>query len=356
VKALIALSGGVDSSVAALLMQERGYTCIGVTLQLFSDTNRDYATRSCCSLADVNDARAVSHKLNMPYYVLNFSDAFEKYVINHFVERYSRGETPNPCIECNRVIKFNRLFLTMQQLDFDYLVTGHYARIEQSGGRFLLKKARDSAKDQSYVLYMLNQKQLASMQFPLGSLSKKEVRERAAEAGFVNADKRDSQDICFVPDHDYASFIEQYTGIPSPSGSIINKEGTVLGSHKGLIRYTIGQRKGIGVSGPAPHYVCAKDCVQNTLTVGSEKELYTKILIADSVNFISCERIEKPLRVQVKTRYLQKEQEAVLEQLDSQRIRLTFDAYQRALTPGQAVVFYDSDTVIGGATISTVYA
>ncbi|MDR3343329.1 MAG: tRNA 2-thiouridine(34) synthase MnmA [Treponema sp.] len=351
-KAVVAMSGGVDSSVAAWLMREARYDCIGITMKLF--TNEDTGStknNACCSLADVNDARMVAYHLDMPHYVLNFSDDFKNLVIRRFIETYEKGATPNPCIDCNRYIKFERLLLRARQLDFDYIVTGHYAEIAHAGERFLLKKARDTKKDQSYVLYTLTQEQLARTFFPLGAMTKQEVREIAQTQGFVNAEKHDSQDICFVPDHDYARFIEHYTGKPAEEGNIINTDGTVLGTHRGLIRYTIGQRRGLGLSFPVPMYVSAKSTTNNTVTVGTEQVLYAKTLTADTINLIACTELARPLRVTVKTRYLQAEQGAIVEQTGTDTLRVDFDTPQRAITAGQAVVLYDGDVVVGGGTI-----
>jgi tRNA-specific 2-thiouridylase len=289
----------------------------------------------------------------MPHYVLNFTEYFKERVIDHFVESYSHGETPNPCIECNRSIKFETLLLRTAQLDFDYLVTGHYARIQKKG-RFLLKKAVDSNKDQSYVLYMMTQQQLASTYFPLGTLKKPEVRDIAAAQGFVTAHKHDSQDICFVPDGNYADFIETYTGIRASPGDLLDDQGNVVGKHRGLIRYTIGQRRGIGYGFNEPRYVYAKDPVQNTVSIGPESTLYTQSLVADRFNLIACETLDQPIRVMVKTRYRQEEQPACMEQIAEDRIRIRFDQPQRAITTGQAAVCYDGDIVIGGGTICAV--
>ncbi|MDR2797663.1 MAG: tRNA 2-thiouridine(34) synthase MnmA [Treponema sp.] len=351
---LIAMSGGVDSSVAALLSQKAGFDCIGVTLKLFSaaeDLQQGERKRSCCSLADVEDARYVAYQLNMPYYVLNFSAAFADQVIRKFVETYEKGETPNPCIDCNRYIKFDGLLYRAKQFAIEYLVTGHYARIEPQGSRLLLKKARDPKKDQSYVLYTMTQEQLAHTVFPLGDLTKEEVRAIAVEAGLVNARKQESQDICFVPGGDYARFIEEYRGKPAAPGNILDETGLLLGQHQGLIRYTIGQRRGLGLSFPEPRYVSAKSTADNTLTLGKEGALYTKSLYADTLNLIAWDEPEKPQRVTVKTRYLQAEQTAKALQVEADRIRVDFDKPQRAITPGQAVVLYDGDVVLGGGTI-----
>jgi tRNA-specific 2-thiouridylase len=342
------MSGGVDSSVAAALMLQQGFECIGITLKLFSGGSR------CCSLEDVNDARAAANHLGMPHYILNFTGPFQAEVIDRFVKIYQDGATPNPCIDCNRSIKFDALLLRTRQIDFDCLVTGHYARIEKdkASGRYLLKKSVDQKKDQSYVLYCLTQEQLGRTCFPLGPFTKNRVREIAAGLELGNARKRESQDICFVPDGDYGAFIERYTGRKAAEGDIIDLEGKILGRHRGLIRYTIGQRRGVGVACNRPLYVKAKSLARNTLTLGPEESLYSKTLFAGGLNLIACASIEKPLRVKVKTRYLQHEQWAVAEQTGPDTLRVDFDEAQRAITPGQAAVLYDGETVVGGGTIT----
>jgi len=341
------MSGGVDSSVAAALCLDQGYQCVGITLKLYKGES------SCCSLADVNDAKNVAFNLGMGHYVFNFTDEFDKHVVQHFVETYEAGATPNPCIECNRHIKFNLLLLRAMQLDFDLLVTGHYARITKDpvSGRYLLQKALDEKKDQSYVLYCLTQQQLSMSCFPLGSLSKNEVRKIAEEKKFINAKKNESQDICFVPDGDYGSFIEKYTGKTYPCGDIIDLDGKVIGVHKGLIRYTIGQRRGLGVAANAPVYVAAKSTEANTVTLGPDDALFKKSLTAKDINLIACENLKKPMRVTAKTRYLQTIQSATAEQTGEDSLHIEFDSPQRAITPGQAVVMYDGDVVVGGGTI-----
>ncbi|MDR2445682.1 MAG: tRNA 2-thiouridine(34) synthase MnmA, partial [Treponema sp.] len=347
-----------------------GFECIGVTMKLFVTEDVDgigesgrrsetagYASRTassyrgCCSLNDVEDARAVAFRMDMPHYVLNFSDEFKTFVIDNFIETYRKGATPNPCIECNRRLKFEKLLLRAQQLDFDYIVTGHYAQIEQLGGRFLLKKALDSKKDQSYVLYAMTQEQLKRTIFPLGGFTKPEARDIARTFGFINAAKRDSQDLCFVPNGDYAEFIENYTGVSSPEGNVIDKAGAILGVHRGIVRYTIGQRRGLGLAFNSPRYVVAKSAENNTITLGEEKDLYVKTLVADNVNLIASDVLDRPLRVTVKTRYLQKERRGTVEQTAPDAVRIVFDEPQRAITPGQAAVFYDGDIVVGGGTI-----
>jgi tRNA-specific 2-thiouridylase len=293
----------------------------------------------------------------MPHYVLNFTEEFRDTVMRRFVEAYERGATPNPCIDCNRFIKFSRLLERARQLDFDTIVTGHYARIERDGpeGRFLLKKSADPGKDQSYVLYAMTQDQLAHTLFPLGGMTKDRTREIAEAQGFVNARKRDSQDICFVPDRDYGSFIERHTGKQAPPGDIVDEAGRILGRHRGIIRYTVGQRRGLGIALNEPVYVKAKSAADNTVTLGPETSLYAKSLIACDLNLIIRDRLEKPLRAAVKTRYAQQEQKATVEQTGEDTLRVEFDEPQRAVTPGQAVVFYDGDIVAGGGVIAAAY-
>jgi tRNA-specific 2-thiouridylase len=346
-KIVIAMSGGVDSSVAAALLLEQGYECIGITLKLTKSESR------CCSLQDVNDAKAVAFHLGIPHYVLNFTEEFDKQVIHRFIETYEQGATPNPCIDCNRSIKFNLLLLRTRQIDCDYLATGHYARVEQDSvsGRFLLRKAVDPKKDQSYVLYCLTQQQLERARFPLGELSKQQVRKIAEDKKLTTSAKGESQDICFVPDGDYGNFIEAYTGKTWPPGDIIDLEGKVIGRHRGIIRYTIGQRRGLGVAANTPIYVAQKSVAHNTVTLGPDSSLYQKSLNAKDINLIACARIDKPLRVTVKTRYLQTEQPATAEQTGEDGLHIEFDSPQRAITPGQAAVLYDGDIVVGGGTI-----
>lgn len=351
-KALIAMSGGVDSSVAALLIKEQGLDATGVTMKLYDNEDIGLKSNTCCSDDDIADARAVCARLSIPYYVFNFRDDFNEEVINRFITAYENGSTPNPCIDCNRYIKFERLMRRMSELGMDYVVTGHYARIEQDedSGRYLLKKAVDDSKDQSYVLYSLTQEQLSHTLFPLGTLSKTEVREIAKKNGFINAKKHDSQDICFVPDGKYAEFIEGYTGKRYPNGAFVDRDGNTLGEHKGIIRYTIGQRKGLGLALSAPMYVLEKDLEKNNVILGSNDDLFSRELFADNVNLISVKEINSPIKVSAKVRYNQKEQPATAEMRDG-KLHVVFDEPQRAICKGQAVVLYDGDTVVGGGTI-----
>lgn len=352
-KALIAMSGGVDSSVAAFLIKQQGLDATGVTMKLYDNEDIGIARENtCCSDDDIADARAVCARLSIPYYVFNFRDDFNAEVIDRFIKAYENGSTPNPCIDCNRYIKFERLMRRMAELNMDYVVTGHYARIEydEERKRYLLKKALDDKKDQSYVLYSLTQEQLSHTLFPLGSLNKDEVRKIAEENGFVNAKKHDSQDICFVPDGKYAEFIEGYTGKKYECGDFVDRDGKRLGEHKGIIRYTIGQRKGLGLALPAPMYVLEKDLNNNKVVLGFNDDLFTKELYAEDINFISIKEINEPIRVSAKVRYNQKEQPATVER-DGDRLHIVFDEPQRAICKGQAVVLYDGDIVVGGGKI-----
>lgn len=350
-KVIIAMSGGVDSSVAAFLMKEKGFDCIGATMKLYENDDIGISReKTCCSLDDIEDARAVARRLSMPYYVFNFKDEFEEKVINKFIQTYENGGTPNPCIDCNRYLKFEKLFQRMYELDYDYVVTGHYARIEEKDGWFYLKKAVDSTKDQSYVLYSLTQKQLSHIKFPLGEYSKNEIREIAEEQGFLNARKKDSQDICFVPDGDYSSFIERYTGKKYLPGNFVDKNGNILGKHQGIIRYTNGQRKGLGVAFGHPMYVADKNIVDNTVTLCTSDELFSKTLDAVNFNWI-IKNPESKIKCNARVRYNMKEQPATVTVLENNKVMVEFDEPQRAITKGQAVVLYDGDTVLGGGTI-----
>lgn len=353
-KAVIAMSGGVDSSVAAYLIKEQGYDCMGITMKLFHNEDIGVSKgHSCCSLDDVEDARSVAYALDIPYHVFNFSERFQKDVIDRFISAYENGGTPNPCIDCNRYLKFDKLYRRARELEYDCVVTGHYARIEWDArvGRYLLKKAADRGKDQSYVLYSMTQEQLAHTRFPLGDLKKEKVREIAQTQGFVNAKKHDSQDLCFVQEGHYFDFIEQYTGKSYPEGDFIDKEGNVIGRHRGIIRYTVGQRRGLGISGPEPIYVCAVDPSANTVTLGKEQELFSKMLTAGDVNLISVPGIEGAVRLKAKVRYRQAEQPATVTQTGADTLNIEFDEPQRAITKGQSVVLYDGDIVVGGGII-----
>lgn len=353
-KALIAMSGGVDSSVAAYLMRKQGYECIGATMKLYH--NEDICIpkdHSCCSLDDVEDARAVAASMDIPYYVFNFSERFKEEVMDKFVHCYECGITPNPCIDCNRYLKFEYLYNRAKELGYDYVVTGHYAQIKYDASidRYLLSKAVDASKDQSYVLYSLTQEQLAHTQFPLGCMPKSKTREIAEQQGFINAKKHDSQDICFVQNGNYAEFIEDYTKKTYPEGNFVDIHGNILGRHKGIIRYTIGQRKGLGLSLKEPMYVMEINTTDNTVVLGRDADLFTDTLIANDINLISVPRIDGEMRVKAKVRYRHTEQPATVTQIGDDTIKVVFDEPQRAITKGQAVVLYDGDIVVGGGTI-----
>lgn len=342
-KALIAMSGGVDSSVAALLMKKAGYDCIGAMMHLWGGANEQ----------DEKDAAAVAERLGIPFYVFDCSDEFKSRVINKFIDTYENGATPNPCLDCNRYLKFGALCRKARELGCDYIATGHYAVVEldKKTGRHLLKKAADSAKDQSYVLYSLSQEILGHVILPLGRHTKSEIRTIAEENGFVNSHKKESQDICFVPDGDYAKFIEHESGKIYPPGEFVTTDGEIVGRHSGIIRYTIGQRKGLGVSYRVPLYVCAKDMKNNRVILTEGSDLLSKEVTAGDINLISVDRIEDGMRVFARTRYNMREQPATAYQTDDNTIKVVFDEPQRAAAPGQALVLYSGKSVVGGGTI-----
>lgn len=350
-KVLVAMSGGVDSSVAAKLLCDEGNVCIGCTMKLYSNEDAGISkSHTCCSLDDVEDARSVAERLGMEYFVFNFSDDFHKKVIDKFIASYLAGITPNPCIDCNRYMKFDKLFSRAEVLGCDKIATGHYARIDFKDGKYRLLRAVDATKDQSYVLYSMNQYQLAHTVFPLGGLHKDEVRTIAAQGGFVNAEKPDSQDICFVPDGDYASIIELHTGKRAEPGDFVDRDGKVLGRHNGIIRYTPGQRKGLGISFEGRKYVICVTPEDNTVTLGDESELYSRYACISDVNFISGEDAAAPFDCGIKIRYRQPDMPAHIVPYRGHLIAF-FKEPQRAVTPGQAAVMYDGDVVLGGGTI-----
>ena len=359
-KALIAMSGGVDSSVAAKLTKEAGYECIGCTMRLFdTDNTVDSDTTGTPSATD--DARRVAESLGMQFHVFDLRILFRSCVINSFIDAYSRGVTPNPCIECNRFLKFGELMQKAYELGCDKIVTGHYARVEQDPdtGRYLLRKGLDTSKDQSYVLYSLTQEQLAHILFPLGGLTKPEVRELAGGEGFANANKSESQDICFVPDGDYAAVIRSYADREFPEGDYVDLDGNVIGTHKGIIHYTIGQTRGLGQAFGEKRYVCRIDADKNQVVLGSNEDVFSSSAKAVNFNWISGEPPEGEIRCRARVRYNQKEQPATVRPIKSDAdgegrgdaVEIIFDEPQRAITPGQAAVLYDGDIVLGGGTI-----
>jgi tRNA-specific 2-thiouridylase len=354
-KVLVAMSGGVDSSAAALLLTQAGYDCAGAMMKLFE--NEDVGAgwdKNCCALEDAGDAESVARALDIPFYVFNCVSEFRARVMDRFAAGYAEGKTPNPCIDCNRALKFGALRSKADSLGCEYIATGHYARVERAdaGGRNILKKGVDPDKDQSYVLYFMSQEQLAGALFPLGELTKSQVRDLAREHGLINAQKRESQDICFVRGGDYAGFIEEYTGRRPVPGPFTGPSGEELGTHRGIERYTVGQRRGLGISSEKPLYVKSIHADTNTVALGGREELFSRSLTASGVNIIPAERLDGPVRVTAKIRYSHRAQPATAYQTGPDELRVEFDSAQRAVTPGQAVVLYDGDVVVGGGTIA----
>ena len=350
-KALVAMSGGVDSAVTAYMMKKDGFDCVGATMRLFNNVADDTV---CGSLKDADDAKLVAEKIGIPHFVFDFKDDFKTQVIDRFISAYEEGFTPNPCIECNRYLKFEALYKRGLEMECDCIATGHYARIEKSGNGYILRKAVDSKKDQSYVLYSIKRKQLEFTRFPLGNLSKDQVREIAEDNGFLNARKKDSQDICFVPDGDYAKVIESYTGKTYPAGEFITKDGRVLGEHKGIIRYTIGQRKGLGLALPEPMYVCKKRMDTNQVVLGRNEDLFSREFDVSDINWLGFDNPPDSFKASVKVRYSQTEKEATVYVTGKNSAHIKFDEPQRAITCGQAAVIYDGDVVLGGGTIISI--
>ncbi len=350
---LAAMSGGVDSSVTAYLLKQQGYNVTGVTMKLFDKDNPlIIEEKSCCTADDIADAQRVCDSLDIPYHVVNFTDDFKENVIDRFINAYENGATPNPCIDCNRYMKFARLLKQADEMHLDGIATGHYAQVKKQGDRFVLCKGLDESKDQSYVLYSLTQTQLAKTILPIGGLTKAQVREIAEQQGFINANKKDSQDICFVPDGDYSAFIQRFTGKTYPTGDFVDIKGNPIGKHSGIINYTIGQRKGLGIAFGEPKYVCGICSQDNKVILGSNDDLFKTTVNVKDVNFIACDSLDKPIKAMAKIRYNHKAQPATITQTDNDTITIEFDVPQRASTPGQSAVVYDGDTVICGGIIA----
>ncbi|MFH1361382.1 MAG: tRNA 2-thiouridine(34) synthase MnmA [bacterium] len=361
-KVLVAMSGGVDSSVAAALLKEQGHECLGVTMQVWSYKK---SFGGCCSLEEVNDAKKVADKLEIPHYVLNFRDVFQKMVVDNFIEEYKNGRTPNPCIRCNQFIKFDHLLKKADELGCEKIATGHYAKIKLKiknekcqMKEFILLKGKDKKKDQAYVLYMLNQEALSRTLFPLGEMTKEKVRQTAKELGLPVHDKEDSQEICFVEDDDYTNFIKQNCPEAVKPGKIVDLSGKVVGRHEGVAFFTLGQRKGIGSHLSQPKYVVKLDVENNAVVIGDQEDLLAKELIAKDLTFVSGQVPTKPLKIKAKIRYNSKEALAMLEILgkeeakEQEEAKVLFAEPQRAITSGQSIVFYQGEEVIGGGIIS----
>lgn len=346
-KVMIGMSGGVDSTVAAYLLKKNGYEVAGMNCRFFCEDEKLLSSGD-----DIKAAEDVCKRLDIPFFLSDLRKEFADCVISDFLSSYEKGATPNPCVCCNKHMKFDLMLRKAEEKGYNNIATGHYAIIEKdTNGRYLLKKGADTMKDQSYVLYVLNQHQLSHSYFPLGKLCKSEIRELAESMDFINANKKDSQDICFVPDGDYASFIEKRTGKTYPCGEFVTREGKILGEHKGIIRYTVGQRKGLGLALPAPMYVCEKDVVNNRVVLSDNESLFTKTLTANNINLIPFDRIDSPIRVKAKVRYNHQEQWATVRQTDADTLYVEFDEPVRAIAKGQSLVMYDGDYVVGGGII-----
>ncbi len=359
-RVVVAMSGGVDSSLTAALLMEQGYDVIGVHMRLHhlhaqsrSATASGKLNKGCCSADDVDDARLVCYELGIPFYVLDFEGDFRKTVIDNFVEEYSKGRTPYPCLMCNRYVKFDSLLKRAAQLEADHLATGHYGTIsyDEGSGKYSLRKALDPSKDQSYVLYHLGQSELSRLLLPLGEHAKTHVREMSARRNLVTADKPDSQEICFIPNNNYRSFLEKVSPGMAQPGAMVDTAGNVLGEHSGVPNYTIGQRKGLGALGPDPHFVVELRPAENTVVVGTNKELLSPTLTAGDMHWVSGQEPPEPFRANVKIRYRAPEVPATIAPLPNRHMHVEFDTPQRAVTPGQAAVLYIGDEVIGGGTI-----
>ena len=354
-KVVVGMSGGVDSSVAAYLLKEQGYDVIGVTMQIWQQEDACTVEHEggCCGMSAVEDARRVAAQLDIPYYVMNFRDDFQKYVIDYFVDEYKKGHTPNPCIACNKYVKWQSLLQRSMEIGADYIATGHYARIVKlDNGRYTIKMSATKKKDQTYVLFNLSQEQLRRTLMPVGEYNKDQIREIAEKIGLEVAHKSDSQDICFVPDHDYAGFIERETGKKTVPGNFVDENGNVLGVHKGIEHYTIGQRKGLGLPSTQPYYI-NKICPDTReIVLGDGKSVFSDTVYVENINYMSVENITEPPRFIGKIRYAHQGSPCIVYPEKEGRLKCVFDEKQRAVTPGQAIVFYDGDVIAAGGWIT----
>lgn len=349
------MSGGVDSSVAAYLLKEQGYDVIGVTMQIWQE-DKEYEEREggCCSLSAVNDARRVADKIGIPFYVLNFRDSFKKNVIDYFIDEYMEGKTPNPCIACNKYLKFDELLKKAQGIGADYIATGHYAKIEEHNGRYILVKSDDDKKDQTYALYNMTQEQLAHTLMPCGEYTKDRIREIAKEIGLDVHNKKDSEEICFISDNNHGKYISEAMPGKVKQGNFVDKDGNILGKHKGIVYYTIGQRKGLGLAMGRPVFVTDINPLTNEVVVGAEEDIFKTDLICKDINFIAFDNLDKSLELKAKIRYSAKPATATITPLENGKVRVSFKEKQRAITKGQSVVFYLDDLVVGGGIIESL--
>lgn len=353
-KVVVGMSGGVDSSVAAYLLKEQGYDVIGVTMQIWQDESQEQIEENggCCGITAVDDARRVAAQLDIPYYVMNFKNEFKENVIDYFTNEYINGRTPNPCIACNRYVKWDSLLRRSMDIGADYIATGHYARISKlPNGRYAVRNSVTAKKDQTYALYNLTQEQLSHTLMPIGEYTKDEIRAIASKIGIQVANKPDSMEICFVPDNDYAGFISRETGYVSTPGNFVDLDGNILGQHRGIIHYTVGQRKGLGLAVGHPVFVVAIRPDTNEVVIGENEDIFSSKLYADRLNFMSVESIEAPVRAKAKIRYSHEGAECTVRMADTGLLECVFDEKQRAVTPGQALVLYDGDYILGGGTI-----
>ena len=349
------MSGGVDSSVAAYLLKEQGYDVIGVTMQIWQE-DKEYEEREggCCSLSAVDDARRVADKIGIPFYVLNFRDSFKKNVIDYFIDEYMEGKTPNPCIACNKYLKFDELLKKAQGIGADYIATGHYAKIEEPNGRYILVKSDDDKKDQTYALYNMTQEQLAHTLMPCGEYTKDRIREIAKEIGLDVHNKKDSEEICFISDNNHGKYISEAMPGKVKQGNFVDKDGNILGKHKGIVYYTIGQRKGLGLAMGRPVFVTDINPLTNEVVVGAEEDIFKTDLICKDINFIAFDNLDKSLELKAKIRYSAKPATATITPLENGKVRVSFKEKQRAITKGQSVVFYLDDLVVGGGIIESL--